>query len=245
MNNQRILDKLDIYLNANDYAGAERHLMYWLLDAKQSNNTQLELLMNNELIGLHRKLGNKEKALEFVRDALNLVSQMNIVNNLGAATTYINCGTAYKAFGDAEASLALFDKAKEIYHQYLPADDVRWGGLYNNMALALVDVRQFAAASFYYNRAIGIMEITNKPLEVAITYLNLADAKVAELGLEESEATVSEYLNMAMQLLDSYEHRDGYYAFVCDKCASVFGYYGYFAYQSELERRRNEIYART
>jgi hypothetical protein len=36
--------------------------------------------------------------------------------------------------------------------------------------------------------------------------------------------------------------RDGYYAFVCEKCASVFAYYGDFLYAEELEERAKRIY---
>ena len=36
--------------------------------------------------------------------------------------------------------------------------------------------------------------------------------------------------------------RNGYYAFVCEKCAPVFGYYGYFLTERELKRRAREIY---
>ena len=38
--------------------------------------------------------------------------------------------------------------------------------------------------------------------------------------------------------------RDGYYAFVCEKCAPVFAYYGYFLTEQELHRRAGEIYER-
>ena len=38
--------------------------------------------------------------------------------------------------------------------------------------------------------------------------------------------------------------RDGYYAFVCEKCAPVFGYYGYFLTERELNRRAREIHER-
>ena len=36
----------------------------------------------------------------------------------------------------------------------------------------------------------------------------------------------------------------GYYAFVCEKCAPAFSYYGYFLAAQELERRAKEIYER-
>ena len=48
-----------------------------------------------------------------------------------------------------------------------------------------------------------------------------------------------------MEIFDNHEKRDGYYAFVCEKCASVFGYFGYFVYEKELEKRARDIYERS
>ena len=82
----------------------------------------------------------------------------------------------------------------------------------------------------------------NGALEVAITYLNMASAAEAELGLLDADAIIQEYLDKAEKLLEDHSNRDGYYAFVCEKCASVFGYYGRFIYESELKDRARRIY---
>jgi hypothetical protein len=53
---------------------------------------------------------------------------------------------------------------------------------------------------------------------------------------------VEEYLDRAEVLLNTESlPRNGYYAFVCEKCAPVFGHYGYFATEAELKRRAEEI----
>ena len=38
--------------------------------------------------------------------------------------------------------------------------------------------------------------------------------------------------------------RDGNYAFVCEKCAPVFGFYGRFMTEKELNARMRSIYER-
>ena len=82
-------------------------------------------------------------------------------------------------------------------------------------------------------------------LEQAITWLNMADAAEAALGAENAEETVEEYLEKAEALLNTESlPRNGYYAFVCEKCAPVFGHYGYFATEAELTRRAKEIHDR-
>ena len=85
----------------------------------------------------------------------------------------------------------------------------------------------------------------NGELECAITYLNIASAIEVQKGLLDGEDEISEYLNKASELLDVHAtSSDGYYAFVCEKCASVFGYYGHFMYEKELLERARKIYER-
>ena len=239
----RILSKLDECLNKNDYPSAERHLRYWLTEAENNRDVRTELLIRNELMGLYRKLGRESEAMDCVHAALAQIEKHQIAHQVGAATTFLNCGTVYKAFGKAEESVPLFEAAKEVYERELAPADSRLGGLYNNMALSLVDLGRFSEADALYRKAIAVMEQTEDgALEVAITYLNLASAAEAELGLEEANERILEYVERAEALLEGHEKRDGYYAFVCEKCASVFEYYGYFFYAKELKERARRIY---
>lgn len=239
----RILEKLDGYLNKNDYASAERHLIYWVSEAEAAGDVRVELTLRNELMGLYRKTGKREQALECVRIALGKIEKAGAGDTAFAATTYLNSATVYKAFSMAEQGVELFNKAREIYERELDKNDARLGGLYNNMGLALVDLKRFDEAKELYGAAISIMEKQERgELEVAITYLNLATAAEAELGLEGADGQIQEYLSIAENLLEGHKIRDGYYAFVCDKCASVFGYYGHFIYEKELYRRAKAIY---
>lgn len=242
----RVLDKLDEHLGRNDYAAAERHLLYWLGEAQSAKDDRCALLVQNELAGLYRKLGREDDAIRTVSSLLELIDEMGIENNIGAATTYLNCATVYKAFSKAEESLPLFEKARDIYEKSLSAYDKRFGGLFNNMALALVDLQRFDEAYALYDKAVSVMsQVEDGELEVAITYLNIASAKETQLGAVESDGIVNEYIEKAMKILDEHENRDGYYAFVCEKCASVFGYFGYFIYEKDLKKRASEIYERS
>lgn len=243
---QRVLEKLDEHLGRNDYASAEKHLLYWLSEARVVGDNRCQLLLLNELAGLYRKLTREEDATRTVGELLQLISLMGIENNIGAATTYINCATVYKAFGKAREALPLFEKARSVYEKELEPDDKRFGGLYNNMALALVDLERYREAYELYEKAIAVMELSDDgDLEVAITYLNIASAKETELGAIECEAEVRDYIEKAMKIFDEHEERDGYYAFVCEKCASVFGYFGYFLYEKDLSKRARDIYERS
>ena len=239
----RILSRLDAFLGKNDYVSAEKHLLYWMGEAEKYNDHRVELLARNELMGLYRKLAREQDALECVKITLERIEALGISHQVGAATSFLNCATVYKAFGKAELAIPLFESARLIYERELDKNDSRIGGLYNNMALALVDLKEFGAANELYKKAILIMQFAeNGSLEVAITYLNMANAAEAELGALEAEETILKYLDKAEKLLEEDPNKDGYYAFVCEKCASVFGYYGRFVFANELVERARRIY---
>lgn len=243
MTNDRILAKLDEHLHKNDYLSAERHLRYWLDEARNTADAPKELLVTNELMGLYRKLGKRDEALACVANAMRLIEEQGIGEQIGAATSYLNAATVYKAFGMASDSLPIFERARTIYETCLAPNDSRLGGLYNNMALTLVDLGRFGEANELYRRAIDVMQqVEGGSLEVAITYLNMASAAEAELGLLDADEQIGELLQQAENLLEAHENRDGYYAFVCEKCATVFGYYGRFLYENQLKERARRIY---
>lgn len=237
---KEILNIVDSFLHKNDYDGAEKQLLNFLTDAVENKDFSTEILLRNELMGLYRKLGKGQKAVEMVESVITLIEEKELESNIGSATTFLNSATVYKAFGSPEKSIILFEKAKKIYEEKLSVDDERLGGLYNNMALTLVDLKRFSEAKEFNLKAIEIMK--NKPLEIAITYLNMATASETELGLLEANEEITELLKKAKTLLENYQNRDGYYAFVCEKCASVFGYYGDFLYDEELQSRARRIY---
>ena len=244
---QRIHDKMDEYMSHRDYAGAERHLLYWLEEAKLGGDQRGELLIRNELVGHYRKVANKEKAFENGEIALQLLETMDFGATISAGTTYTNVATAYNAFGKNERALSLFEKARTVYESTPNTKPQLIGGLYNNMALTLVKLSRFTEAYTLYDKAMKQMaKVPGGVLEQAITCLNVANAVEAEFGPEKAEKRISELLDQAYDLLDDASApRDGYYAFVCEKCAPTFSYYGYFAAAEELKKRSEELYART
>jgi len=243
----RVLEKLDSLLRSNDYAAAKRLLQYWLSEAEYTGDSSGVLLMQNELMGLCRKLGEKEQALQYAQAALDQVGKMDIGDNVGAATTYLNSATVCKAFGLPEDAIQLFQMAQAIYERDLAPTDDRLGGLYNNMGLALVDLKRFRQAEALYRKALAVMQaVPEKEPEQAITYLNMATAAETELGMTQAQPRIAELARKAMACMEVGKDRtDGNYAFVCEKCASVFGYYGYEDYAAQLQARCRRIYEGT
>ena len=155
----------------------------------------------------------------------------------------MNAGTVYDFCGDPAGALEHFARARALYEKHLDPDDARLGGLYNNMGLALADTGRFEEAFRCYSLALEVMHRqTYGKADQAITWLNMADAAKAARGMEEAEEEIREYLQTAETLLlDQDLPRNGYYAFVCEKCAPVFSYYGWFQTASELRQLAEQI----
>jgi len=240
----RVIQKIDEVLSKNDYNEAERILLYWVSEAQAGRDKRGEFSLRNELMGLYRKLGNEEKAMANAAAALDLSDQLGGDNSEAKATAYVNSATVYKAFGKAAEAIPLFERAKEIYESDPHLIPEKLAGLYNNMALALVDLKRFDEAEELYKKALNTLgtSLDNKP-EVAITYLNMASLAEAKLGLEAAEQEIKALIENAwINISDEALPRNGNLAFVCEKCAPIFGYYGYFGYEGILSEKAENIY---
>ncbi len=243
---ERIIAKVDELMSRRDYIGAERTLLYWLGEADAAGDRRGELFLRGELVGHYRKTGEKEKAFQNADRALELIGELGFEGTVSAATAYVNCATAMNAFGENERSIELFRKAVPIYEKSAAARPDLLGGLYNNMGLTLAALCRYSESEESYKKALAVMGKTpGGELEEAMTLLNLANLVEAESGLESGESRIFALLDEAWEKLDGEKApRDWYYAFVCEKCAPTFEYYGYFLASAELNRRSEEIYER-
>ena len=242
---RRVVEKLDEYMSRRDYAGAERHLLYWLEEARAGGDLRGQLMLMGELIGHYRKTGAREKALESIDSALALIDALDFGDTISAGTTYVNAATALNAFGENERALALFEKARTLYERSAAIETRLLGGLYNNMALTCAALGRYDEALSLYDLAMARMgETENGELEQAITCLNIANLIEARDGMEAGEESIYELMERAAALLDTPDvPRNGYYAFVCEKCAPTFDYYGWFAEAASLREEAERIYA--
>lgn len=237
----RIIDKVDSLFAKNDYKEAGRLLEYWRDEAVDLKDKRGELAMESELVGYYRKQNQGDKALSSAGRALSLTDELGQGEMASGATIFINCATAYKAFGKADAALPLYKRAEQIYKKVLSPEDRRFGGLYNNMALALAELESYEEAEAAYLSALTLMEkVQGGEAESAISYINLAHM-YESWGKQEK---IPGCMERAYALLtsDSLPH-DGYYAFVLEKCAPSFGYFGNVSAYRQLKKESERIYA--
>ncbi len=233
----RIRERVDALTGKKDYDGAARLLEYWREEARAAGDLRGEFVVLNEMMGVYRKMEKEEKAMDSAAGALALIPVLDMGETISAGTAYVNAGTVCDCFGYPDRALAHFETAQRIYESSLDPGDERLGGLYNNMALALADQDRYEEAFHYYALALDVM--AQQPYgkaEQAITCLNMANAAEEARGPEAAEEEICGYLQQAETLLkDPVLPRNGYYAFVCEKCAPTFSYYGWFLTAAELE----------
>ena len=270
---QRIIGKMNEYMSRRDYSGAERHLLYWLEEAELGRDLKGQLMLRNELIGHYRKTSQKGPAMESAGKALELLADLHMEDTISAGTTYVNIATACNAFGDYQRSMEMFRRARAVYEGSTHTEPQLLGGLYNNMALTCSALKRYEEALELYEKALLVMaEVPDGELEQAITYLNMANTVEALLGMEEGESRINELVEKAEDLMEAKSEellgkddallaaesddgptayflsrqmrsRLGYYAFVCEKCAPTFSYYGYFLAAEKLKDRSDRLAA--
>lgn len=241
---QRIRDKMDDYMSRRDYAGAERHLLYWLEEARAGRDCRGALMVLNELVGHYRKTAQQDRAMACADEAVKLLDALDMRGSIIEGTTCVNIATAMSAFGENEKAMPLFERARAVYEGSPATEPQLLGGLYNNMALTCVSLKRYDDALALYEQAMRQMaKVQYGALEQAITCLNMANLVEDRDGMEVGEAEIYKLLDRASSLLDTEGiPHDGYYAFVCEKCAPTFEYYGYFADAQRCSQTSKNIY---
>lgn len=238
---ERVIEKLDVLVDAKEFASAKRHLEYWAGEAKAEGDVRALISIDNELIGYYRKNNYPDECFALITELISLVNDQGLSDTVSGATAYLNCATGYKTFNKNKEALSLYRKAAVIYERDLSEDDTRLGGLFNNMAVALVAEGEYSEAENCYTRAISV--ISKYPAfraEEAVTLLNMTDLLYNNPDPDIDKA--EEYLLRAKNLLDTVENKNGDYAFVLEKCAPVFRHYGYLEIAEELQSIADKIY---
>lgn len=238
---QEVIEEFDRLIAKDAKAEAAACLEHWLEEFEKSGDWAGQITILNEMMGFYRNSGEKEKGLAAVEKGFALVREHEMAETVSGGTTFVNGATTMKAFGRTAEAMPYYEQAFRAYGKYLDPQDYRFGGLFNNMALAYEDMGEFEKAEVYYRKAMAIMEELQPGsiLEIAVTWVNLA-VLYEKWGREEE---VDGCLALAIEGFRSPEvPRDGYYAFNCRKCAATFGHFGYFRIRKELSEAADRIY---
>ena len=107
-----------------------------------------------------------------------------------------------------------------------------------------MDLKRFDEALVLYNKALALTREIGALLDHAVTHVNMAHMYEAWEGIE-SEKIAASLSRAESLLLEEIPERTPYYAFVAEKCAPAFDYFGYFLTANTLRQASKEIYERS
>jgi len=254
MDIQRVIERYDKLMREDAFEDAEKHLLYWLKEAEETNDKRSCFTILNEMTGFYRMRGNRSAAFDTVSKLLSIVFEMGQSNLISKATAYLNSATVYNSFKEPEKAIDLYKKAEEIYKAELKEDDTRLAGLYNNMALAYLAVGSletyankmddlFEKSESYFNKALSVLDKNKASYnEKAITYLNIADLEEKRLGPEQGESKILELLDKAVACFEESFNGDFFdFKETAEKCIPVFRHYGYFMVANDLTDKIKQV----
>lgn len=244
---QRILDKYDRLMDEKSFDEAEKHLNYWIEEAKTAGDELSVFTLSNELVGCCRLQGKKHETKLAIDLLLKITEKMELKGTVSGATAYINAATGYKSADMAEEALPLYERALDIYERDLLPSDTRLSALYNNMALTLMALKAYDRSDMFFHKALDILKRNeNSENEQAITLLNLADLAEKVLQREEAEKRIAGYIEEAKDKLnESYVKKNPGFKFTAEKCIPAIKYHGYFLVAMDLEKKLSELAKRS
>lgn len=240
-----MISQIDRLYARGDAESAARVMEEYAEKAKKYGDINGELSAVNELLGNYRMNGKKEKGLAAAERCFELLKAAQIGGSVSAGTILINLATALCAFGENEKALRCYTDACRCYGANMPADDLRFAPLYNNMASVYEKNGDFGSAETYYKRAAEILSAhpgkSENLLDLAVSFINLAQLYQT---LDPADERIAEYAEKAMEIFGREEiPHNYYYAHTAGKCAGAFGYLGYFAFENELKELEKLIYS--
>ena len=205
----RVIAKCDHLFNSGKTAEVGSHLRYWLNEAKMLGDRRGELTVLSELMGHYRMSNDPDKGLAVIADGIKLLDELQLGECVSGGTILINAATALHSFGKYDEAEKLYFRAYRAYTLNLPENDVRFAGLFNNMASVYAVKGDIDTAEAYYLAALEILNDSGSPMDRAVSWINLA-----QLGKDTENCC-----EKAMAIFhDPAVPHDGYYAHTCLKC---------------------------
>lgn len=214
MNINEIYEELD----ALKYTEIEDYLRDKIGKAKEKDAFDVYVPLLNELIGFFRDSTQFEKGREVKRELLEALDHYAQHGTMNQATSLLNIANFDRAAGSYEESLKEFKECEEIYHKLLNDGDYLWAGLYNNKSLLYQEMGDNLAAIGALQDALYIVkEIPEREIEVATTYVNIAQSFISLGQVEEAKNNIAE----ALKIFEKDGNSDYHYSGACAVCGAI------------------------
>ncbi len=183
-----------------NFTKAEEHFKIALAIFKKNNMKFEESKVFNNIGNVYRAQGIHQKAIEHYRQALNILIENKIDNQIYEAGYLNNIALAYNNKEDWDNSLKYHFKVLALKEKSYSSNSIQLANSYNNIGLVYYEKNEIDKAMSYYSKALNNYLSKNKKDNfIAVdTYVNIANAlrkkrdfnlaiTYAEKGISETE----------------------------------------------------------
>ena len=238
-----ILKYVDELNEQRRYTDSKLILEQQLEEAKRVGDSAAELGLLSELIGVYRKEDSRDKGINSVHDAFELVRELGLEGTATAGTVWVNGATALQEFGLYDEALNYYYMASRAYSDTIAPDDYRFASLLNNMGACFSALGRYDEALEHFNMALSSVKGNAfTPLEEAVTYINMAET-YAHLDPPDDDM-VEYYVDQCLKLFDDPAvPRDAYFSYYAKNCGLGLNELGFFRDAKHLIKMAEDINA--
>ena len=193
MDLERIRSQIDRCYRERRTDQAEQILNTAYHQVREAGDEQMRIAICNEMEGLYRLLGQKDRCLAAAQEALECLRGCGMEGTVAYATTLLNYATACVQFGQAEQGLEHYAAVERIFRTAIPANDYRFASLYNNIGQAYMMLGRPSEAAQGLEQSLEILKtMEGREMEIAISHTNAAFASLSAAELERAERHVQQ-----------------------------------------------------
>lgn len=219
---QQLQQQISDFDHRGDYVGLAQHMDRYLELTGQLyglNSPQYATILN-DYGGIHRDIGNYEKAEQAFLQAAELISILQGANHPDYGSVQNNLAGLYRLMKQYEKAEICFQKAMQIYDDALGQRHFLYISGMNNLGLLYQDMGRFAEAETLHARSLTFLEqAADNPIAIATTVTNLASARRQQGKLNE----VQSLLERALRIYEEHLGRNhSLYAYGLNNLASYY-----------------------
>ena len=219
---EQLKQQIDRYDAAGDYVGLAKEMDRFLDVTGQlyGENSPEYAATLNDYGGIHRDIGNYEKAEQAFLQAADKIAQLQGQNHPDYGSVLNNLAGLYRLMKRYDASAEQVRKTLEIYRAALGEQHFLYISGMNNLGLLYQDMGRYAEAEELHSRSLALLEQAgDNPIAIATTLTNLASARRQQNRLD----GVVSLLERALRMYETYLGREhSLYAYGLNNLASYY-----------------------
>ena len=156
------------------------YLQKSLAEAEAQDDHHAAVTVLNEMIGYFRSISSYKDAIWASERAITQMQALGYEGTVAYGTTLLNAATAFRASGDDQKALALYEETLTIYQRCLPENDPQLAGLYNNISSLCQAGGEYEKAYTLLQKSLAILSQTEgAAIDAATVHTNCALALFA------------------------------------------------------------------